>query len=136
MVQRNPRNDPRQIKGFRPGKEPPELRRRQARESLGPNASWAQKQMVDLIGERRPDEVAAMVRRWSLGLAALGACLVLGGVFLYAWSTVAGISVHIVAAALFFLAFRVNRQGGSWVDAAQSMHPPKGSRRSRGKKRS
>ncbi len=136
MAQRNPRNDTHQVKGFRPGKEPPQLRRRQARERLGPNATWAQRQMVDLIGERRPDEVAAMVRRWTLGLAALGGLLVLGGIFLYAWSTAVGIVVHLLAAALFFLAFRVHRQGGSLVDAAESMQPSKGSRRGRGKSRS
>lgn len=135
MGRRTP-HDGRQIKGFRPGKEPPELRRRQARERLGPDASWAQKQMIDVIGERRPEEVSAMMRKWTLALVALGLVLAGGGFFLYGWSTAAGVVVHAVAAGVLFLAFRVNRQGRTWVDAAESWHQPRKSRGRGRKKRS
>jgi Flp pilus assembly protein TadB len=100
----------RPVRGFRPGKEPPQLRKRQAQAQLGPDANWAQKRLVDVLAERSPEQARTMLRRWRLGL--LAGAIVLGvlGALLYTWSTVAGILVHVVAIALLLLWFQLKRK--------------------------
>jgi hypothetical protein len=111
----------RQVKGFRPGKEPPQLRKKRAKAQLGANASWAQKQAVDVIAGRSPEEVRRMVHRWSVGLMAGGVLVALVGIFLYAWSVPAGIAVHVVSAVCLFLGFRLRSSGQGLVDMADSL---------------
>ena len=110
------------IKGFRPGKAPPQLKKRQAKAALGSDASWAQKQTVEAVAGKTPQEVRAMVRKWSLGLTVAGVALVAGGVFLYRWALVAGIVVHLLAAGLLFLAWRVRKQSAGLEQIAQSLN--------------
>lgn len=109
------------IKGFRPGKEPPHLKKQRAKAQLGKDASWAQKQAVEAVAGRSPQEVEAMVRRWTLIATITAVALALGGIFLYAWSTVAGVIVHVLALALFFLVFRIRKHGKGLVDVARSL---------------
>lgn len=111
----------RPIKGFRPGKEPPHLKKQRAKAQLGRDASWAQKQAVEAVAGRSPQEVEAMVRRWTVIALMVAILLVVGGVFLYAWSTVAGVIVHVLALALFFLVFRIRKHGQGLVDVARSL---------------
>lgn len=107
------------MKGFRPGKEPPELKRKMARARLPSDASWLQRQTVEAIAGRSPDEVRKMVRRWTLGLLAGAVALVVLGVFLYSWSLVAGIGAHVLAAIVLILAYRVRKQGSGLVEMAE-----------------
>ena len=109
------------VKGFRPGKEPAHLRKRRAKAQLGADASWAQKQAVDAVAGRTPDEVRSMVRRWSIALFAGAVLLALGGALLYAWSTVAGVVVHVVAAAAAFLGYRLRKSGEQLAEMAGSL---------------
>jgi len=111
----------RPIKGFRPGKEPAYLKKQRAKAQLGSEASWGQKQTVEAIAGKSPKEVQKMVRMWSMGLVAGAVLLAAGGAFLYAWSTVAGVVVHVLAAVVAFLAFRIRKQGGGLVDMAKSL---------------
>lgn len=111
----------RPIKGFRPGKEPPHLKKQRAKAQLGRDASWAQKQAVEAVAGRSPQEVAAMVRRWTMIALVVAIVLAVGGVFLYAWSVVAGVIVHVLALALFFLVFRIRKHGQGLVDVARSL---------------
>ena len=106
---RGPNRPP--IKGFRPGKEPAHLRKRQAKAQLGDDANWAQKKMIDAVGDRSPDEVRAMVTRWSRVLLAAAVVLAVLGAFLYGWSIVAGVAVHVLAfvAGFIWLRLRTNR---------------------------
>ena len=99
------------MKGFRPGKEPPQLRKRRAKAEPGSDASWAQKAAVDAVAGRTPQKVRAMVRRWSLWLTVGGVATAIGGLFLYGWSLAAGVVVHVVSALFFLVAFRVRRSG-------------------------
>ncbi len=94
------------IRGFRPGKEPPHLRRQRAKAQLGPEANWAQKRLVDVLADRSPEEARAMLRRWRIVLLSATVVLVLLGVLLYVWGwTLVGVLVHVVAvvALLFWL---------------------------------
>lgn len=111
----------RQVKGFRPGKEPPHLKKQRAKAQLGKDASWLQKQTVEAVAGRRPEEVRAMVRKWSLGLIAGALVLAVGGIFLYEVATAAGIATHVVSAALLFLAYRIRKQGSGLVEIADSL---------------
>lgn len=110
-----------QMKGFRPGKEPPHLKARRAKAQMGSDATWAQKQAVDAVAGKKPAEVEAMVKRWSLMLFGGAGLLGVGGAFLYSIAVPAGVVVHILAAALLFLGFRIRSSGQSLVDLAGSM---------------
>jgi Flp pilus assembly protein TadB len=99
-----------QIRGFRPGKEPAHLRKQRAQQQLGPDANWAQKRLVDVLAERSPEEARAMMRRWRMVLLVGVIVLALLGAALYAWSLVAGIIVHVLAAALFLFWIQLRRK--------------------------
>jgi len=111
----------RPVKGFRPGKEPPQLKKQRAKAQLGSDATWLQKQTVEAIAGRSRQEVRAMVRRWSLSLFAAAALVALVGVFLYAWALVAGVVTHVLAAVLLFLGFRMRRQGPALEQTAEAL---------------
>ena len=118
---RRPHRGQRPTKGFRPGKEPAHLKKQRAKARLGSDATWLQKQTVDAIAGRSPGEVRTMVRRWSLVLIAGAVVLALLGVFLYAWSLVAGVVVHVLTVALLVLGYRLRKQGQGLVEMAESL---------------
>ncbi len=109
------------IKGFRPGKEPKHLKQQRAKAQLVADASWAQKQTVEAIAGRSPAEVRKMVRTWTLGLLSGAVVLGVGGVFLYAWTPIAGGLAHVLTAVLLFLAFRLRKQSSGLEEMAQSL---------------
>ena len=118
---RRPHHGHRPIKGFRPGKEPARLKKQMAKARLGDDASWLQKQTVDAVVGRSPQEVRTMVRKWKWGLVAAAVLLAVLGVFLYAWSLAAGVVVHVLTVGLLFLAYRVGKQGQALAELAQSL---------------
>lgn len=109
------------VKGFRPGKEPPHLKKQRAKAQLGKDASWAQRQTVEAVAGRTPEEVRATVNRWTLGLTVGGVVLALAGFFLYGWAVWAGVVVHLLAAGLLFFAYRIRKQGPALVEMAGSL---------------
>ncbi|HSH76176.1 MAG TPA: hypothetical protein VLA09_10875 [Longimicrobiales bacterium] len=111
----------RPAKGFRPGKEPAALKKQRAKAQLGSDATFLQKQTIEAIAGRSPQEVQAMVRRWSLGLFVGAALSVALGAFLYSWALWAGVVVHVLAAVLLFLGYRMRRQAPSLIEMAKSM---------------
>ena len=108
-------------KGFRPGKEPAHLKKQRAKSRLGKDASWAQKQAVNAIAGRSPQEVRKMVQGWSRMLIGGAVLLAIGGVFLFGWSVLAGVAVHVVSAGLLFLGYRLNKQGAGLVGMAENL---------------
>ncbi len=62
-----------------------------------------------------------MVRRGSLGLIAGGVLLALLGIFLLAWTVLAGVVVLVLSVVLLFLAYRLRKQGSGLVDMAESL---------------
>ncbi len=109
------------MKGFRPGKEPAHLKKQMAKARLGSDASWLQKQTVEAVAGRSPQDVRAMVRKWRLALVAGALLLAVLGVFLYTWSVTAGVVVHVLTVGLLFLAYRLGRQGQRLAELAQSL---------------
>jgi len=121
MAARNRGGHQRPARGFRPGKEPAHLKKQRAKAQLGKDASWAQKQTVDAIAGRSPQEVRKMVQKWSGGLIAGALLLTVVGAFLYRWAVPAGIAVHVVVVGLLFLAYRLRKQGAGLVEMADSL---------------
>ena len=111
----------RPIKGFRPGKEPARLKKQRAKAQLGGDASWLQKQTVEAIAGKSPQDVQTMVRKWSVGLVAGAVLVAVLGFFLYAWSVAAGVVVHVLSLVLLFLAYRFKRQGRGLAELAESL---------------
>jgi Flp pilus assembly protein TadB len=120
------RQPTRPIKGFRPGREPAHLRKRQAKAQLGDDASWAEKQAVELVADRSPGEVRSVMKRWIWGLLAATVVLAVAGTLLYAWALWAGIVVHLLAAAAGFLWYRMRRQRDRLVQMAEAFGKPSG----------
>ena len=99
----------RQIKGFRPGKEPPRLRKQAAKQQFG-DLSPSQARMVEMFAERTPDEARALIRRWRIWLLAGAIALAVLAAGLFIWSTIAGVIVAILALVVLFLWLRLHRQ--------------------------
>ncbi len=97
------------VKGFRPGKEPPQLRKHAAKQQLG-DLNAAQERMVDLFAERTPEESKKMLASWRLASLVAGIVLSVLTVAALAWTPVAGIVVGVLATAAFFLHLRLRSQ--------------------------
>ena len=113
----------RPIKGFRPGKEPPELRKQRAKQQYG-EVSGAQKQLIELFAERTPEESRALIRRWTLGLLAGSVALAVLAAALFVWSTVAGVIVGILALVLLVLWWRLRSQRGDLEQLVDTVSGP------------
>lgn len=104
------RGQQRPIKGFRPGKEPPQLRKQRAKQQLGGEPNWAQERLIESLADRSPEEARRMMRRWRLALLAVAILLAVVGALLYGWSIVAGVVVHVIALALLLLWLQLGRK--------------------------
>jgi hypothetical protein len=111
----------RAVKGFRPGKEPVQLKRQRAKAELGKDANWMQRQTVEAVAGQSPQQIRKMVRRWSLALVVAAGAAVIGGGLLYRWTWIAGVAVHALAAVLLFLAYRIRKQGPGLEQMADSL---------------
>lgn len=126
MAQRGKRSGPqRPVPGFRPGKEPPQLRKRRAMERFG-DVGWAQERLIAVFAERSPAESRKVIRRWTLALLAVGIVLAVAGAALYVWSVIAGVVVHVVAAVVVVLWWRVHRQREALEAMADAVGGPGG----------
>jgi hypothetical protein len=111
----------RPVKGFRPGKAPAHLKKQRAKAQLGKNASWGQKQAVEAIAGRSPEEVRKMVQMWSRGLFGGALLLAVAGAFLTGWAVPAGVAAYVVSAVLLFLGYRLRKQGAGLVEMAETL---------------
>ena len=120
----------RPMKGFRPGKEPPELRKKRAKEQFG-DVNAAQERLIELFAERTPEEARALIRRWTIGLLA-GAIILAAaaGVLYVVWSPVAAIVAGVLALLVAVVWWRIRSQRQdleTMVDAVSG--PGRGKRR-------
>ena len=116
------------VPGFRPGKEPPQLRKQRARQQFG-DVSPTQGKLIEAFAERTPEEARSLIRRWLI--TALVAAIALGilGILLMTWSVLAGVLVLIVAAGVLFLWWRLRRQRNDLETMADAVSGGGGSRR-------
>jgi Flp pilus assembly protein TadB len=108
------------VKGFRPGKEPPELKKRRAKEQYG-DVTGTQERLIELFAERTPEESRALIRSWIRGL--LAGAIVLGVVagIVTIWSLVAGVVVGALAGVVLFLWWRLRRQREAFEEMADTV---------------
>lgn len=97
------------VPGFRPGKEPPHLRKQRAKQRFG-DVSPTQERLIELFAERTPEESRRLIRRWLIGSLIGAIVLAVLGVVVAIWSIIAGAIVLIVAAALLAVWWRLRRQ--------------------------
>lgn len=124
----------RPIRGFRPGKEPPELRKRRAQEQFG-ELSGAQRQLVEVFATRTPEEARTLIRRWTIGLLAGALVLFVAAAALFTWSTVAGAVVGFLAIVLLVLWWRIRSQRDALETMADAVSGPRRGGRGRGRRK-
>lgn len=108
------------MKGFRPGKEPPELRKAHAKRQFG-DLNPAQERMVELFAERSPEESRRLISRWKTGSLLGGVVLSILAVLAWMWTWIAGGIVAVLAAVAFFLYFRVRAQTAQFEEMAEAV---------------
>jgi Flp pilus assembly protein TadB len=124
------RGQQRPMKGFRPGKEPPQLRKQRAKEELGGDPNWAQERLIEALADRSPEEARKMMARWRTVLLAAAIVVAVLGALLYGWSIVAGVIVHVIALALFLFWFQLRRKQKDF-EAMAELVSGRGGRRKR-----
>ena len=117
------------VKGFRPGKEPPQLKKRRAKEQYG-DVTGTQERLIELFAERTPEESRALIRAWTRGLLGGAIALVVAAAVLALWSTVAAVIVGVLAVVVLFLWWRLHRQREAFEAMADTVA---GTGRGRGK---
>lgn len=118
----------RPVKGFRPGKEPPRLKKERAKQQLG-ELSGTQERLVELFAERTPEESRALIDRWLLILLVVTLALFAGAGALVLWSTIAAVVVGILAVVFLFLWWRLKGQRDAFVRMAETVAGRKGRRK-------
>ncbi len=99
----------RPVKGFRPGKEPPQLKKQRAKQQFG-QVSGSQERLIEFFAHRTPEEARKLMGRWRIGLLAGAIVLAVLGLVLYGWSVVAAVIVHVLAGVVLFLWWQLRRQ--------------------------
>lgn len=97
------------MKGFRPGKEPPQLRKQAARQQFG-DMNAAQERMVSLFAERTPAESRKMLAAWRTMSLVAGIVLSVLTVLAWSWTWIAGAVVGLLATVAFFIHLRLRAQ--------------------------
>lgn len=119
------------VKGFRPGKEPPQLKKQRAKQQYG-DVTGTQERLIELFAERTPAESKALIRRWLLGLLAAAVVLAVVAGVLAIWSMVAAIVVGVLALLMLFAWWRLYRQREAFEAMADTVSGGgKGGRRKR-----
>jgi Flp pilus assembly protein TadB len=108
------------MKGFRPGKEPPGLRKAHAKRQFG-EMNAAQERMVELFAERSPEESRKLISRWTTGAFVAGVVLSVLAVLAWMWTWIAGAILGVLAAAVFFLYFRLRAQRAQFEQMADAV---------------
>lgn len=114
------RPGPGQVRGFRPGKEPPHLRKQQVKQQLG-EGNWAQDKLIDAFAGRTPEEARRMMSRWRNGALAAGVALAVLALVLLLWSWIATVAVGALAGVAFFLWRRLEKQRASLEALAEML---------------
>jgi Flp pilus assembly protein TadB len=109
MGRRSGQGPQRPVKGFRPGKEPPQLKKQRAKQQFG-QVSGSQERLIEFFANRSPEEARRLMGRWRIGLLAGALVLAVLGLVLYGWSVVAAVIVHVLAGVALFLWWQLRRQ--------------------------
>ena len=116
------------MKGFRPGKEPPQLKKQRAKQQLG-ELSGTQERLVELFAERTPEESRALIDRWLMVLLGFTIALGVAAAVLTLWSTIAAVVVGVLAVVFLVLWWRLKGQRDAFVRMAETVAGRKGRRK-------
>jgi Flp pilus assembly protein TadB len=117
------------MKGFRPGKEPPQLRKQRAKQQFG-EVSATQERLIEMFAERTPAEARGLIRRWRMALLAGAIILAACGAVVFTWSLVASVVFLVLAAVVLFFWWRLHRQRQAFEAMADAVSgPPRGKRK-------
>jgi len=97
------------VKGFRPGKEPPQLKKQRAKQQYG-EVTATQERLIEMFAERTPEQSRRLIRGWLRGLLVGAIVLAVAAGVLAVWSIVATVVVGVLALVVFWLWWRLNRQ--------------------------
>lgn len=109
-----------QVKGFRPGKAPASIRKKQAKQQMG-DMNAAQERMVDLFADRSPAESRKLISRWVTGSLVAGILLSILAVLGWSWTWIAGVPLTILATVVFFSHFRLRAQRAQLEEMAEAV---------------
>lgn len=98
-----------QVKGFRPGKAPKQLRKNAAKQAMG-DMTKAQERMVDLFADRSPEESVKLIGRWVRWSLVGGILLSVLGVIAFTWTWIAGVPLLLLAGFVLFNHIRLRAQ--------------------------
>jgi len=110
----------RQVKGFRPGKAPPQLKKKMMKQQM-PEMSGAQERMVDLFADRTPEQSRKLIGRWLLGTLVGGIVLVVLSVLAWSWTWIAGVPLTLVAGFVLFSHIRLRAQRAQLEEMAEAV---------------
>ena len=99
----------RPMKGFRPGKEPPQLKKQRAKQQFG-DLSPTQERLVELFAERSVEDSKALIQRWITWLMVTWIVLVVAAGALSVWSVIAAVVVGILGLIALGLWWRLRGQ--------------------------
>jgi hypothetical protein len=108
------------VKGFRPGKEPPQLRKQRVQEPVA-EPNWAQQRLVETLSGRTPEEARAMMGRWRAGVLGVTVLLAALTALLFRWSIVAGGVGAVLTTVAFVLWLRLRMQRASLDQLADAL---------------
>lgn len=108
------------MKGFRPGKEPKQLRKQAAKQQFG-DMNAAQERMVDLFADRTPEESKKLLASWRMWSLVAGIVLSALSMWAWSWTWIAGVIVGALAAGAFFVHFRMRAQRGALEAMAETV---------------
>ncbi len=97
------------VKGFRPGKEPPQLKKQRAKQQYG-QVTGTQERLIELFAERTPEQSRRLIRGWLRGLLAGAIVLLVAAGVLVLWTLVATAIVGVLGLVVLWLWWRLHRQ--------------------------
>ncbi len=120
MSRRRGQGPQQQIRGFRPGKEPPQLKKQRAKQQFG-EVSATQEKLIEMFAERTPEESHRMLRRWRFGFLGGAIALAVVGGLLFLWSIVAAVIVEVLAGVVLFFWWQLHRQRDAFEAMADTV---------------
>lgn len=118
------------VKGFRPGKEPPQLKKRRAKQQYG-DVTATQERLIELFAERTPEQSRGLIRVWTRGLLISAIVLFVVAGALAVWSLVAMAVVGVLALVVAWLWWRLHRQREAFEAMADTVAGGRSRKRNR-----
>ncbi len=108
------------VKGFRPGKAPPKLKKKMMKQQL-PEMTATQERMLDLFADRSPEQSKKLIGRWVFWTMLGGIALTVLSLLAWQWSWIAGVPLTLLAGFTFFSHIRLRAQRKDLEEMAEQV---------------